>query len=332
MNRTAQDESGSPVRLMACVPAYNNPFDLERLLDSIVDSTRKVDLVFIVDNSEDGYLERNQTLVARYPDNFVYYPNRKPLKGCAQAFRIGMEKFLELDYDLLLLLDQDGLISPDSIEKYIEHRHEADLLVPQIRNIDPNSPKKLGLLPSKVTGFAKTYTTEAEPGESVIGPNMGLLINRKVVEHCVYDDENYLVWFSDFDYGLKTRSLGYQSRYMPDIVVYHPNLSEKYPSRSGKLSTLRFRLTPFQHLGYVSQGSTEQETFAVYSRVYMSAKYFHPLVVYANLLYTLNPILLWYRIFRYRVLWRETLSVYRRAIHAGRRDRRSPAKRSGNFG
>ncbi|HOH13334.1 MAG TPA: glycosyltransferase family A protein, partial [Thermotogota bacterium] len=154
MNRTAQDESGSPVRLMACVPAYNNPFDLERLLDSIVDSTRKVDLVFIVDNSEDGYLERNQTLVARYPDNFVYYPNRKPLKGCAQAFRIGMEKFLELDYDLLLLLDQDGLISPDSIEKYIEHRHEADLLVPRIRNIDPNSPKKLGLLPSKVTGFA----------------------------------------------------------------------------------------------------------------------------------------------------------------------------------
>ena len=168
MNRTAQDESGSPVRLMACVPAYNNPFDLDRLLDSIVDSTRKVDLVFIVDNSEDGYLERNQTLVARYPDNFVYYPNRKPLKGCAQAFRIGMEKFLELDYDLLLLLDQDGLISPDSIEKYIEHRHMGAISSSSDTQHRPEFAEKLGLLPSKVTGFAKTYTTEAT-GESVIG-------------------------------------------------------------------------------------------------------------------------------------------------------------------
>ncbi|NLZ14279.1 MAG: hypothetical protein GXY29_08830, partial [Thermotogaceae bacterium] len=159
-----------------------------------------------------------------------------------------------------------------------------------------------------------------------IGPNMGLLINRTVVENCVCDDENYLVWFSDFDYGLKSRSLGYQSRYFPEIVVYHPNLSEKYQSRNGKFKTFLYKAIPFQHLGYISQRSTEQEAFAVYSRVYMTAKYFHPLVVYANMVYTLNPFLLWYRAYRYRILWRETISVYRRAILAARRERQSPAK------
>ncbi len=322
MNQTSQDTSRARLRLMTCVPAYNNPGDLERLLDSIRASDRKADLVFIVDNSEDGYLERNRVLVARYPDNFVYLPNRKRLKGCAQAFRIGMEKFLELKYDLLLLLDQDGAVRPDSIEKYIEHSHEADLIVPQIRNIDLNSPNTVGLSPSKVTGFAKTHATEAEPGEIVIGPNMGLLINRTVVKNCMYDDENYLVWFSDFDYGLKTRSFGYESKYFPDIVVYHPNLSEKYVRRRGKLSAFLYRTIPLQHLGYISKRSTEQEEFAIYSRVYMTAKYFHPLAVYADLVYTLNPFLLWYRLFRYHILWKKTLSVYRRAMRVARRDRR----------
>jgi len=326
MKLAAQNEIGIEPRLMACIPAYNKPDELERLLNSITNSNRKVDLVLIVDNSNEPHLDDNRALVARYPDYFVYFRNQNRLKGCAQAFRIGMEKFLETDYDLLLLLDQDGMIGADSIEKYVEYSREADIIVPKIRNIDTKSTNAVGLLPSKITGFAKTYATDAEPGEIVIGPNMGLLINRTVVENCVCDDENYLVWFSDFDYGLKSRSLGYQSRYFPEIVIYHPNLSEKYQSRNGKFKTFLYKAIPFQHLGYISQRSTEQEAFAVYSRVYMTAKYFHPLVVYANMVYTLNPFLLWYRAYRYRILWRETISVYRRAILAARRERQSPAK------
>jgi GT2 family glycosyltransferase len=321
LKQTLQDENMTPLRLMACIPAYNNPVELERLLNSIAESHRKADFVFIVDNSEERYLDSNRALVARYPENFVYSLNHKSKKGCAQAFRLGMEKFLELKYDLLLLLDQDGKIRSDSIEKYIERSREADIIVPQIQNVERDSLIGIGLLPSKATPFAKTIPIEAVEGDIVVGPNMGLLINRYVVERCMYDDENYLVWFSDFDYGLKTRSFGYLSKYYPDIVVYHPNLSEKYLYRNGKLSAFMYKTIPFQHLGYVNEKSTEQEAFAVYSRVYLTAKYFHRFVIYIDMVYTFNPFLLWYRLFRYRILWRETLSTYRRAIRAARMDR-----------
>ena len=311
------------MRIMACIAAYNSPEDLGVLLNSLDRSQRTIDEVYVVDNSNESYLHENLRLVGQYPDHFVYEVNPQRKKGCAQAFRIGMERFLVMGYDLLLLLDQDGKIQEDSIERYLDHIEEADLIVPKIRNIIPHSPYEIGLLPSKVSMLAKTDTIQASEGDEVIGPNMGLMIHRYVVEQCMYDDDHYFVGFSDFDYGLRTRRFGYRSRYFSDIIVYHPNLSEKYPKKWSRFRDWMFGVIPFQHLGYVSRHCTYRDECDLYSRVFLTTKYFPFFVVIANILHTFNPLILWYRMIRYQIAFGKTVSVYRSAIRAARVDRKT---------
>ncbi len=313
---------------MACIAAYNNPDDLSVLLRSLDQSRRRIDQVYVVDNSDGVFLDVNRRLVGQYPDHFAYEPSAHQKKGCAQAFKIGMERFLEIGYDLLLLLDQDGKIREDSIERYLDHIEEADLIVPNIGNINPQSPHEIGLLPSKISMLAKTEAIQATNGSEVIGPNMGLMIHRYVVERCMYDDTHYLVGFSDFDYGLKTVLYGYRSRYFSDIIVYHPNLSEKYPQKPSRFRDWVFRAIPFQHLGYVSRHSAHRDEWDLYSRIFLTAKYFPFFVVIANIAHTFNPLFLWYRMVRYQISFRKTVSIYRSAIRAGRADRKSENRKA----
>lgn len=110
------------MKILAIVVTYNGMKWIQRCLDSIVNSSVRLD-AFVVDNcSTDGTVEYIRN---RYPDIMPVVSNSN--LGFGKANNIGMRYALEHDYDYVYLLNQDAWLLDDTIEKCVCAMEEHSL-------------------------------------------------------------------------------------------------------------------------------------------------------------------------------------------------------------
>lgn len=103
------------MKILAIVVTYNGMKWIQRCLDSIVNSSVRLD-AFVVDNgSTDGTVEYIRN---RYPDIMPVVSNSN--LGFGKANNIGMRYALEHGYDYVYLLNQDAWLMQDTVERLVE--------------------------------------------------------------------------------------------------------------------------------------------------------------------------------------------------------------------
>src|SRR5665647_3764031 len=125
------------MQICAVTVAYNNPKELARLLRSLQIHPNLNGLI-VLDNSREEYLKENEAIFRMYADRYQFTHLAHPKKniGSAGAFCQGMKIAHEKEFDWVWLLDQDGTAEKGCLASLLRNAAQADILCPQIVNID----------------------------------------------------------------------------------------------------------------------------------------------------------------------------------------------------
>lgn len=190
-------------RVCAVIVAHNRKEHLRQCLLSVRGQTRPPNHILVVDNaSTDGTLEMvkaefAEAEVLRLRENL----------GGAGGFYEGMRRAYEEGFDWLWLMDDDACPEVDALAALLEHKSEAEILVPVLR---ASNGSMYGVGYWKGGRYVSAHP-DAFNGSvfrvelfSFVGP----LINRRVISEVGLPRAEFFVWFDDVEYALRARKKG----------------------------------------------------------------------------------------------------------------------------
>ncbi|MDR1514739.1 MAG: glycosyltransferase [Synergistaceae bacterium] len=217
----------------AVTVAYNDPDELNRLLESISAQTRPVDCVIVVDNSDESLLSDRNSVVTDSAlceiSNFEFV--KSPVnRGSAGGFKMGMALAYARNYDWIWLLDQDGIAAKDCLKKLLESSGKAGILCPKVLSIGDESAELY--FRGRLNFLGGSFPVFSCPGKELsitLFATHGVMISRAAIsETGYYDDRNFFCGWEDHDYSQRLKKNGIKMLLVSDAVVYHPDLIAKY--------------------------------------------------------------------------------------------------------
>ncbi|WP_447641530.1 MULTISPECIES: glycosyltransferase family 2 protein [Chitinophagaceae] len=200
-------------KVSICIPTYNQPAFLERLLQSILDQTYKNVEVIISDDSNTDAIEKVY-LHFKEQLNIQYFHHRPALKT-PMNWNFALDKATG---DFLMLIHQDDwLATMQSIEKYIQ---AAELVPNASFFFSKNTPRLLdGSVVDIQTNYDYIGTLEKNPYRLVktyvIGPPSNIMVRKSVTTR--YDER--LIWLVDVDYCVRTIEQGNRVYFIDETLI-----------------------------------------------------------------------------------------------------------------
>ena len=229
-------------RIAILIVTYNRLSLLKECVAAIREQTHQAAGVIIVDNhSTDGTAEY---LAGLEEDPFVRVITSEENLGGAGGFELGVGEALgkrkssalceadPVDFDWLILIDDDAMLEPDFIEKmegavasHPDHRLFAGAVKCDGR-IDTNHRRniKSRMIFSEEWISADRYD---KPFTCDMATFCGLMISRDIMEKAGAPRGDYFIWYDDSEYCLRcereAEALGYSGHIMvvPDAVIDH---------------------------------------------------------------------------------------------------------------
>ncbi len=202
----------APAKVAAVVVTFNRKLLLLDCLTALLDQTRPVDMIFLVDNAstdgtyellaEKGYLENPKIQYRKLPVN----------EGGAGGFHEGTKWAYEKGYDWLWLMDDDSKPMPDALEQLSKHfsQRTAVALFPAVEGTDSKRIyggdkfhfSKWGIVKKTLqVGFSEvTYVDTVT--------FVGLLVRSSVVERAGLLAKKFFIYGDDTEYYLRLRKYG----------------------------------------------------------------------------------------------------------------------------
>ncbi|HEX4977483.1 MAG TPA: glycosyltransferase, partial [Nocardioides sp.] len=154
-------------RVAAVIVTWNRLGLLRRLVRALEDASVRPDVLVVVDNaSDDGTAQWLGAGESVLPMRVVSLAENT---GGAGGFHEGIRAALDEDADLLWLMDDDGLPTPDCLERLLERRDEWDLWGPLV--VAEDDPARL-CFPIRLPGRRHVVRTvdeaSAAAGQAVI--------------------------------------------------------------------------------------------------------------------------------------------------------------------
>lgn len=221
----------------AVVVTYNRKELLLRCIRVIESQSHKVNAICIVDNaSQDGTPEA--LLSTGYIKNIpspagitygrtlhskVIYVRLAENSGGAGGFHEGMKTAFAEGYDLLWLMDDDGLPDADCLRKLIEKMHEYSLDVIGPIVLDIENPELLAFPYRDCRTLSDCYSKATGgilPGR--LNPFNGILVKRQVVEKIGYPRKEFFIWGDEVEYYYRMKKAGCKIATALDAKFYHP--------------------------------------------------------------------------------------------------------------
>ncbi|MCK4766536.1 MAG: glycosyltransferase family 2 protein [Candidatus Aminicenantes bacterium] len=218
------------MQISVVVISYNSEKFLKRNLDSLVNQSVKFKQIIVVDNnSTDDSVKIIGRYARRHPQVLKIALDYN--SGYAAGANIGIKKNRA---GLLLVANADIFLEMDFNKKIIEKfksDKEIALLSPLILRFDGKTVDSAGqtfsraLYPREI-GFNKpaaAVPVQEGPVFSVCGAatvfRMEALEKLKIGED--YYDEDFYIFWEDFDIGWRANLLGLKTIFYPEVVVYH---------------------------------------------------------------------------------------------------------------
>lgn len=257
-----QPERDAPVKVDLMVSAvvvnYNGGERILKTVEALLNQPFPLEDIVICDNdSTDGTPDQ---IRQRFPQVRVHPMGCND--GLPKARNTGMRL---VQSDLVLLVDNDVYVQPETIERMMHARERtgATVVCPRIRLVPEHDTVQAEGASCHFLG-TMTLRHAYQPVESLpvdtaeVGGCIGAcyLVDRAKVLEAGGFDEVYFFYFEDLEFALRMRALGYRFVAEPSAEVYHergagtPGLSfrgteQKYPVRRMYLSMRHRLLTMF---------------------------------------------------------------------------------------
>ncbi len=199
----------SSPRIVAVVVTFNRRALLERLLGALGPGLAEV---VVVDNaSTDG---TGEWLAGRAPGSTPVHVVTLPQNmGGAGGFAAGLRTALERDADLVWLMDDDGVPTPDCLARLLEHTGEFDFWGPAV--LAEQDPSRL-CFPIRLPGGTQVVHAMGEVEAAtvdglipdVVIPFNGVLVTRELAERIGVPREEFFIWGDDVEYLWRARKEG----------------------------------------------------------------------------------------------------------------------------
>lgn len=195
------------------VPVYNDPEGLEHTLSALLTQTYGNYEVLVVDNAS---TDDTGTVARRYASESdrVTALEEREIQSSYAARNEGIEHAAG---ELLAFLDADVVVEPDWLETAIEAMETsgADYVGCRVEVVIERETPIARY--DRATGFpVETYLREEH-----FAPTCCLFVRRAVIEAVGPFDET-LVSGGDAEFGRRVHGAGYDLRYEPAVVAYHP--------------------------------------------------------------------------------------------------------------
>jgi len=154
--------------------------------------------------------------------------------GYTGGNNVGISKFLEMDTDQVLLLNNDTFVEPSALQNLVLSASSdlhVGILSPKIlyhpkRNLVWSAGAKLNyrFLMGKLIGYKKQYVEKGPYDEVCLVDYVSgcaMLIKKKVILDIGLLHDDYFATCEDIDYCLEARKAGYEIKYEPKGTVWH---------------------------------------------------------------------------------------------------------------
>lgn len=210
---------------------WNSPGDAIECLESILSSDYGPLTLFVVDNgsaSTEG--ERLGEGLAQFPAvRGIFLPENR---GFAGGQNEGLRQSIASGCDFTLLLNQDVRLERETISQLVDNalsRPDAGLLCPKLYlGTEGNRIDAAGT--RVVRWLAQPYLRRRnrpdaddrrDPEPVPYADGAALLVSTRMVEEVGYLNEEYFMYFEDWDWAERARKKGFESLYVPRARARH---------------------------------------------------------------------------------------------------------------
>ena len=215
--------------IAAVILNYNTPDDTVLAVKSLQASSRPLDHLFVVDNGPDAACEQS---LGPLKDAIRYI--RSPGNvGFSAGSNIGIRAALDAGADLVLLVNSDAVLAPDTLGR-LEHALAAapgaGLAAPLIvSRAEPGIVGSAGITYSAASGRMRHGGFGGRTEDWCEGPahtvdavsGCVMLVRRPVLDDVGLLDERYFYSFEDIEFCLRARRAGFASLLVPSALAYH---------------------------------------------------------------------------------------------------------------
>lgn len=227
--RSARPPVAGRPSIAAVILNYNTPDGTLLALRSLQASRRPPDQIIVVDNGPDESCAealapwRGAIRLIRSPRNV----------GFSAGCNIGIRAALEGGAGMVLLVNSDAVLAPDTLERLelvLAEDPKAGLAAPLIvSRAEPGIVGSAGIAYRPETGRMRHEGFGSRTEESCEGParpadavsGCVMLVRRSVFEAIGLFDERYFYSFEDLDFCLRARRAGWSSLLVPPAIAYH---------------------------------------------------------------------------------------------------------------
>ena len=200
----------------ACIVYYQDQESLSNLLDSLQSQSLKPTAVFIADNNS------NQSPAL---GNFSFPVTITKLtenRGFAAGANTAIRNAIKDDFEYLMLLSQDVLLSSDSAEKLINQQLiTKGITFPTMINRNTNKVFSKGGVVNKFWGSISLSTNK-----SLSDPDWAdgscLFFSKEVFEKVNGLFEKFFMYFEDVDFCLRAKKSGFSINHVDTLVSQTP--------------------------------------------------------------------------------------------------------------
>lgn len=211
-------------KVAVVVVTFNRKDLLKECLNGVLNQTRKVDKIFIIDNaSTDGttdFLEKEGFL----KNDLINYEKMSVNGGSAGGFNEGIKKAYQKGYDWLWLMDDDVKMKNDGLENLLKFKNISmcihgrktyldGIFLDWEDYIDVPTGRTFGSHDSYFYKYNKKFVTIN------FGCFEGMLIHRDVVKKIGLPDKRFFIKGDDTVYGFLA-SLHTNVLYVNEIIFY----------------------------------------------------------------------------------------------------------------
>ena len=209
----------------AVVVTFNRIELLQRLIDRLL-TLDELDQVLVVDNaSTDGTGAWLAELATSEPR--VHYRTLSSNQGGAGGFQAGLQWAYDVGAELAWLMDDDGIPTPDCLDRLLEYRGRFDFWGPAV--LAEQRPDEL-CFPIRLPGTTTIARTLAELEEvshdglvgDVVIPFNGVLVTRELVERIGTPRAEFFIWGDDVEYLWRARDAAARVATVVDAHFLHP--------------------------------------------------------------------------------------------------------------
>ena len=167
------------LKLLIIIPEYNEAFNIERVVDNLIENYPQYDYVIVNDGSSDD----TRKICANRKYNFLDLPINVGLAG---AIRAGIRYANYHGYDYAVQIDGDGQHEPKYIKDMLEKMEtaQADIVIGS-RFKEKKKPNSMRMLGSRIISGAIKLTTGGKKIEDVTSGMR--LFNKRMIKNFGYN-------------------------------------------------------------------------------------------------------------------------------------------------